>query len=136
MMEFKVRLLEEGDYENTLLKWWKDWKWDAPAKDFLPENGLGGIMVSKGDTGICAGFLYFTNSKAAWCEFIVSNKEYKDDDRSLAIKVLLDSLSEMGRWKGVKYVYTSLKNDSLIEKYKDCGYIQGSTGCTELIKIL
>tara|TARA_R110000824_G_scaffold54463_6_gene150273 strand:+ start:1907 stop:2317 length:411 start_codon:yes stop_codon:yes gene_type:complete len=136
MMEFKVRLLEEGDYENTLLKWWKDWKWDAPAKDFLPENGLGGIMVSKGDTDICAGFLYFTNSKAAWCEFLVSNKEYKDDDRSLAIKVLLDSLSEMGRWKGVKYVYTSLKNDSLIEKYKDCGYIQGSTGCTELIKIL
>ncbi len=135
-MEFKVRLLEEGDYENTLLGWWKDWKWDAPAKDFLPEEGLGGMMVSKGDVDICAGFLYFTNSRAAWCEFVVSNKNYKEDDRSLAIKFLLDSLLEMGRWKGVKYVYTSLKNDSLIEKYKDCGYIQGSTGCTELIKVL
>ena len=135
-MEFKVRLLEEGDYENTLLGWWKDWNWDAPAIDFLPENGLGGMMVSKGGTDICAGFLYFTNSKAAWCEFIISNKKYKEEDRSDAIMVLLEALSEMGRWKGVKYVYTSLKNKNLINKYKDCGYVQGSTGCTELIKIL
>ena len=135
-MKLNIRRLTEKDW-SILPTWWEKWpKWKAPERDFLPENGLGGIMVSKGDTDICAGFLYFTNSKAAWCEFIVSNKEYKDDDRSLAIKVLLDSLSEMGRWKGVKYVYTSLKNDSLIEKYKDCGYIQGSTGCTELIKIL
>ena len=136
MMEFTVRLLEKGDYENTLLGWWKDWNWDAPSKDFLPEDGLGGMMVSKGESSICAGFLYFTNSKAAWCEFIGSNREYKDKDRGNAIKVLLESLSEMGRWQGAKYVYTSLKNDSLISKYKDCGYVQGSTGCTELIKIL
>ena len=135
-MEFKVRLLKEGDYENTLTKWWRDWKWQVPAKDFLPEQGLGGVMVSKGEMDICAGYLYFTNSMAAWCEFVVSNKEYRGDDRSEAIKVLIDTLSEMGKERGVKYVYTSLKNDSLINKYKDCGYIQGSTGCTELIKIL
>ena len=46
MMEFTVRLLEKGDYENTLLGGWKDWNWDAPSKDFLPEDGLGGMMVS------------------------------------------------------------------------------------------
>tara|TARA_R110000824_G_scaffold57213_1_gene155836 strand:+ start:131 stop:541 length:411 start_codon:yes stop_codon:yes gene_type:complete len=136
MMEFKVRLLEKGDYENTLLKWWEDWKWDAPAKDFLPEEGLGGMMVSKEGVDICAGFLYYTNSKAAWCEFIVSNKQYRGKDRPDAIKSLLESLSEMGRWKGAKYIYTSLKNTNLIDRYKDCGYVQGSTGCTELIKIL
>ena len=135
-MGFKVRLLEKDDYENTLLKWWKDWKWDAPTKDFLPEDGTGGMMISKGDTEICAGFLYFTNSKAAWCEFVVSNKEYKDKDRPLAIKALLEALAEMGRWKGAKYVYTSLKNKNLIDKYIECGYVQGSTSCTELIKIL
>ena len=135
-MGFKVRLLEKDDYENTLLKWWKDWKWDAPTKDFLPEDGTGGMMISKGDTEICAGFLYFTNSKAAWCEFVVSNKEYKDKDRPLAIKALLEALAEMGRWKGAKYVYTSLKNKNLIDKYIECGYVQGNTGCTELIKIL
>ena len=77
-MGFTIRLLEDGDYENTLVKWWNDWKWDAPAKDFLPQEGRGGIMVSKDDVDICAGFLYFTNSKAAWCEFIVSNKDYKE----------------------------------------------------------
>ena len=135
-MEFKVRLLEEGDYDNTLLKWWQAWKWDAPAKDFLPEEGLGGMMVSKDGIDICAGFLYFTNSKAAWSEFIISNHDYREKDRGDAIKVLLDALSEMGRWRGAKYVFTSLNNRNLIEKYKDCGYIPGSTGCTEMIKIL
>lgn len=135
-MEFQVRLLREGDYENTLVKWWTDWKWAAPSKDFLPEDGIGGLMVSKGDNDICAGFIYFTNSKAAWCEFVISNKEYKEKDRGDAIKVLLESLSAISKERGVKYVYSSLKSNSLIEKYKECGYIQGDTGCTELIKIL
>jgi len=135
-MEFQVRLLREGDYENTLVKWWKDWKWAAPSKDFLPEDGIGGLMVSKGDNDICAGFIYFTNSKAAWCEFVISNKEYKEKDRGDAIKVLLESLSAISKERGVKYVYSSLKSNSLIEKYKECGYVQGDTGCTELIKIL
>lgn len=135
-MEFQVRLLREGDYENTLVKWWNDWKWAAPSKDFLPEDGIGGLMVSKGDNDICAGFIYFTNSKAAWCEFVISNKEYKEKDRGDAIKVLLESLSAISKERGVKYVYSSLKSNSLIEKYKECGYVQGDTGCTELIKIL
>ena len=135
-MEFQVRLLREGDYENTLVKWWNDWKWDAPSKDFLPEDGLGGMMVSKGDIDICAGFIYFTNSKAAWCEFVVSNKEYKEKDRGDAIKLLLEALSATSKDNGVKYVYTSLKSNALIKKYKECGYVQGDTGCTEMIKIL
>tara|TARA_Y100000817_G_C16845222_1_gene539772 strand:- start:483 stop:890 length:408 start_codon:yes stop_codon:yes gene_type:complete len=135
-MGFTIRLLEDGDYENTLVKWWNDWKWDAPAKDFLPQEGRGGIMVSKDDVDICAGFLYFTNSKAAWCEFIVSNKDYKEKDRADAILLLIETLSELSRQNGVKYVYTSLKNNNLIDKYKECGYIQGDTGCTEMIKVL
>ena len=45
-MKFKLRRLVESDYD-TLVKWWKDWKWEPALKDFLPENGTGGFMVTK-----------------------------------------------------------------------------------------
>ena len=45
----KVRSLSETDYDNILTKWWDAWGWTAPLKDFLPENGTGGLMVMDGD---------------------------------------------------------------------------------------
>jgi hypothetical protein len=53
-MKFNIRLLKEGDYEDTLVGWWKDWKWTAPPKEFLPNDGTGGFMVSKDGVDICA----------------------------------------------------------------------------------
>ena len=34
-MEFGIRKLNPSDYEDVLVKWWKDWGWQAPAKDFF-----------------------------------------------------------------------------------------------------
>ena len=42
-MDFSIRKLEPSDYEEVLVGWWKDWGWQAPAQDFLPENGEGGL---------------------------------------------------------------------------------------------
>ena len=49
---FDIRPLQENDYEDILVKWWKDWGWEAPAKDFLPDNGKGGIMILEDDIPI------------------------------------------------------------------------------------
>ena len=38
-MKFTIRKLNKTDYDNILLKWWKDWRWTAPPKDFLPDDG-------------------------------------------------------------------------------------------------
>ena len=53
-MKFNIRVLKENDYEDILVGWWKDWKWIPPVKDFLPLNGLGGIMVEWNDIPVCA----------------------------------------------------------------------------------
>jgi hypothetical protein len=132
----EVRFLKENDYD-TLSKWWKDWRWTPPPADMLPQNGIGGVMVYKGDTEICAGFIYFTNSKTAWIEFIVSNFQYKDKDRHEAIEMLINVLTKMVQDMGeYKYIYTSLKSKSLIDRYANCGYQLGSTNCNEMIKVL
>ena len=135
-MEFNVRLLQEGDYENTLKGWWDDWNWNAPPKESLPNNGLGGFMVSKGEVDICAGFAYFTNSNLAWCEFVVSNKKYKDEDRNDAIEVLINSIVDASKNAGYKAIFTSVSNDNLIKKYQNCGFVKTQEGAVEMIKFL
>lgn len=135
-MSFSVRPLTDHDYDNTLTKWWKQWRWEAPGRDFLPDDGKGGIMISKDGIDICAGYIYFTNSKAVWIEFIVSSIEYKDHDRKDAILFLIDTLSYYGKENGAKYAYVSLRNQALINKYLECGFEVGSIGCTELVKVL
>ena len=76
-MDFNIRPLNSNDYDNILLGWWKDWGWVAPPKDFLPQNGEGGIIILDGDVPICAGFLYASNSNLCWVDWIISNKQYR-----------------------------------------------------------
>ena len=67
-----IRRLTEKDWD-TLVSWWNNWpKWKAPVKDFLPENGKGGLIVEINDIPVVAGFIYLTNSKTALLEWIVS----------------------------------------------------------------
>jgi len=131
-MKFNVRQVEDADYENILLKWWKDWGWQATPKDFLPETG---VMVSKGDEDICAGFVYFTNSKVALTEFVVSNKDYKENDRGDAIDLLIDCIVEIADENGYKYAHVILKNKSLLGRYKEAGYLESDTNVIEMIKV-
>jgi hypothetical protein len=133
---FSIRYLKEEDYE-TLCGWWKSWRWTPPEKDFLPENGTGGFMVSKDGIDIVAGFVYFTNSKVCWSEFIISNFEYKDkENRKEAFKILIHEINELAYYKGYKYIYTVVKNKSLENLYKEMGFSNGSIKVNEMIMIL
>ena len=73
-MGLTIRPLIDEDYDTILVEWWKDWSWESPTKDFLPENGSGGLMVMDNDIPVCAGFMYTTNSAVAWVDWIISNK--------------------------------------------------------------
>tara|TARA_R110000744_G_scaffold286993_1_gene398245 strand:+ start:51 stop:461 length:411 start_codon:yes stop_codon:yes gene_type:complete len=134
-MIFNVRVLNEEDYDTILLDWWKSWDWDAPQKDFLPDNGKGGIMILDGDTPICAGFIYVTNSSVSWIDWIISSKTYrKSPQRADAISLLIDTLTNLAKKNGSKYCYALLKHKGLIETYKKLGYISGDSYTQEMIK--
>jgi len=136
-MELEIRPLYDTDYEEILIEWWKQWNWEPPAKDFLPDDGKGGMIVFDGDTPICAGFVYITNSKVAWVDWIISNKEYRvKDKRKEAIRLLIESLTNVCRNTGSKYGYALIKNQSLIQVYKDLGWSKGDGYTSEMIKIL
>ncbi len=129
---FSIRTIDNEDY-SELLRWWSAWRFPAPPQDCLPNNGTGGIMVCKNSVNIVAGFLYFTNSKLCWMEFIVSNPKYKEDDRKEAIRFLIDELGHIAKSRGFKAVFTSVKNQHLIKHYEDCGYKKGSNNTYEMV---
>jgi hypothetical protein len=136
-MELYVRELNENDYEDILVGWWKQWGWEPPQRDFLPNDGKGGVIVYDENVPICAGFMYITNSKVAWVDWIISNKEYtKKPQRKDAIKLLVSTLTGICKTTSSKYIYALIKNESLVNTYEELGYIQGSTYTKEMIKIL
>lgn len=136
-MELTLRKLNEKDYEDILLKWWSDWNWKAPEKDFLPDNGVGGIIVFDEEIPVCAGFMYLTNSSVAWIDWIISNKQYrKKPQRKEAIQLLIAALTNIAKDSGSKYGYALIKNNSLIDVYEDFGYIKGDSYTSEMIKVL
>ena len=134
-MELEIRSLLDTDYQEILVSWWEQWNWVAPEKDFLPDDGKGGMIVFDGDTPICAGFIYVTNSKVAWVDWIVSNKEYRiKGKRKEAIKILIESLTNVCKNIGSKYVFSNNNNRFLINYFVESGYIIGCKNSVELIK--
>ncbi len=136
-MELTLRPLQNGDYEDILSHWWDSWGWEAPKKDFLPDNGNGGVIILDGETPVCAGFIYITNSKVAWVDWIISNKDYrKKPQRTQAIRMIVESLTGIARATENKYAYALIKNKPLINVYSDLGYTKGDEYVGEMIKAL
>ena len=136
-MGLHVKKLHPNDYEDILVGWWNDWGWEPPTRDFLPDDGAGGLIVYDGDIPVCAGFLYITNSKASWVDWIISSKSYrKKPERSIALQMLIESLTNVAQKTGSKFAYALIKHNGLIEKYESLGYMRGDNYNQEMIKAL
>ena len=136
-MIFDIRPLELDDYDTILVDWWKDWGWTPPTRDFLPDNGKGGMIVFDGDIPVCAGYIYLTNSGVAWVDWIISDKNYKDkESRKEGIKYLIQALTEICKQLNFKYCYALINHKGLIKTYEDLGYIKADNYNQELIKQL
>ena len=100
-------------------------------------HGEGGFIVYDNEIPVCAGFLYVTNSKTGWCDWIISNFEYKEKiKRKKALKRLITTLTHTLKLSGCKYAYALIKSDSLIKVYKEEGYSEAGQYNKEMIKIL
>ena len=134
-MNLTIRPLTYTDYDDILVGWWNDWEWTPPVRGFLPHDGVGGMIVYDGDTPVCAGFLYLTNSQVAWVDWIISNKDYRDH-RAEALLMLIESLTNVCKSNGAKFVYALIKHEGLIKTYEKLGYIAGDSYNKEMIKSL
>ena len=133
-MKFNIRKLTENDWD-TLVSWWDAWPtWVNPPKDFLPDNGTGGLIIEKNNTPIVAGFLYFTNSAAVLLEWIISNPEYKEKDRREAIETLIQSAEIFCKNNNKKYMFSIGRNKSLINIHKKLNWSIDEKASYEITK--
>ena len=133
--ELTIRDLTEKDYD-TICKWWKWWRFAPVAKESLPDNGTGGLMVEYNGINICTGFLYTTNSNLCKIEWIVSNYEVRNNKiRKECLEALINALTNRAKKLGFKIAFTYLVNKKLKEKLKECGFIE-SNKPIEMIKII
>ena len=130
-----TRTLTESDWE-TLSDWWKAWNWPVMAKDMLPDNGTGGIMVENESQNIVAGFLYWSNSKLVWLDWIISNPKVSRDIRQEAIKKLILTAEHMTKQAGSKYMMSISRSNSLLKTHKELGWTIDPDPSHEMIKVI
>jgi len=130
------RYLKEEDWD-LLSSWWKWWRWSSNNdKDFFPDNGTCGIMIEKNGTPIVAGFIYYTNSKVALLEWIISNPRYKQSDRKQAIELLITEAEQIVKEKGYKYMFSTVRNKHLINTHEKLGWTVDKNPSHEITKKL
>ena len=130
-----TRTLTESDYE-ILTDWWKAWDWPILVKDMLPDNGTGGIMVENEGENIVAGFLYWSNSKLVWLDWIISNPKVSRDIRQEAIKKLILTAEHMTKEAGSKYMMSISRSNSLLKTHKQMGWNVDKTPSYEMVKVI
>ena len=130
-----TRTLTESDYK-ILSDWWIAWSWPVMAKDMLPDNGTGGIMVEHEGENIVAGFLYWSNSKLVWLDWIISNPKSDKDIRQEAIKKLILTAESMTKEAGSKYMMSISRSNSLLKTHKELGWTIDPGSSHEMIKVI
>lgn len=130
-MKLNIRKIIEKDWE-FIPSWWEAYKSEGFPKDFLPDNGLGGFIVQK-EKPIAAMWLWMTNSKTAIPAVVVSDRNYKDSDRSDALQLLMNYTTDYAEELGYKYAFGWGKPGVLLEKYREAGYHIDETPSYETI---
>ena len=131
-MELKVRQIKSSDWK-MLINWWKGHNWQEISKDALPENGTGGFIVEENNKPVIAGFLFQTNSKGCWLEFIISDPKYKKD-RTQLIEKLVNTAQATAIKLGYKYMLFIGKSNGLRKIMKKLGWFEDPTPTFELMK--
>tara|TARA_R100001369_G_scaffold43810_1_gene69907 strand:- start:1 stop:402 length:402 start_codon:yes stop_codon:yes gene_type:complete len=130
-----TRTLTESDYE-ILTDWWKAWGWPVIVRDMLPDNGTGGVMIEHEGENVVAGFLYWSNSKMVWLDWIISNPKTNRDIRQEAIKKLILTAESMTKEAGSKFMMSISRSNSLLKIHKELGWTIDPDPSHEMIKAI
>ena len=133
--KLNFRPLKEEDYK-TICEWWKWWRWPVIPREMLPDKGKSGFIVEKNNIPIVTAFLYLTNSTGALLEWIVSNPEYREDDRKEAIELLITNAEDVCKNMGITYMFSIGRSKHLMKTHEKLGWQVDKKPSYEIIKNL
>ena len=103
-----IRPYNFGDYPEVS-SWWKAHDWPVLDPKMLSEEGL---VVE----GLCAGWLYKTNSCIALLEWVVGNPEADKMARSEALDLLITKAKKMAKDQGYTLLFTFTSHPALVTR--------------------
>ena len=116
----KVRQVNMDDYKQINL-WYKKREELRPKMILLPNDGLGGFIVEKNEKPIAVIYLYLTNSKMGYFDFLMSDPDYIEKDRSEVIMSLFHWCTKKAILAGCKCVFVTTAVTGVINKMKELG---------------
>ncbi len=120
-----IRRYDATDF-NILQEWWTAHGFSmTPA--MLPKVGF---IVE----GVCAGFLYETDSAFALFEWVISNPASTKEERDVGLDLVITAAIDEAQSLGFKLLYSSIKHPALIARYEKHGYIASDTGMVSMIR--
>ena len=120
MENITIRPIVEEDYV-LINSWWKGIKKSPPPRNLLPENGLHGLMACKDERPIVCTYLYLTNSKFGYCDYMISDMSYKGRDR-FDIVLKLMNMSIGTAWElGCEDFWFVTKSKGMLRRCKALG---------------
>jgi hypothetical protein len=122
----------DHDYE-TLCSWWRGHKWHPIPKSWLPKTG---VIVEDGDDGVCAGFLYTTDSKLGVFEYSVTNPKLSPILRSNGLDYLISDISTISKKLEMEGLFSACGDEGLTKRMMRHGFNVIGTEVTNLMRIL
>jgi len=122
-----IRNISPDDWD-LLVKWGIN-----KNKDLLPKEGIGGLLVHFENIPIAAGFIYLTNSKLAFINDIVYDKNKDEKLLHNSLDLLIVAFEQTLKELGFKSIVVIGTNEMLNDSYKALGWKESET-INKLIK--
>lgn len=123
----KIEKFNSSTHRSSVETWGEKHGFPFPPTEFLPD--LGWIV---GDAAV--GFLYTTNSKLGWVEWVFSNPAKTADQRREAIDLLMGQIQAEAFIKGVTALFSSSGSDAYLEILKRHDFIPTDKNVIQHIK--
>tara|TARA_R110002012_G_C11273878_1_gene569790 strand:+ start:72 stop:497 length:426 start_codon:yes stop_codon:yes gene_type:complete len=120
MKDIKIKPIVEQDYE-FINQWWDNIEKLPPPRQLLPENGLHGLIAYKQDKPIVCLYIYLTNSKFAYSDYMISDINYKGKDRFNIILLLMQESIKKAFDLGFEDFWFMTKDKGMLRRCKTLG---------------
>lgn len=129
-MQLTSRKIKETDLTN-IERWWDSWVEHPIPKKSLPKTGF---IVEEDKNPICAIFMFKTNSSTAAIQWVVSDKNYRKENRKQALQLLIKACEDEWRSEGGKHLFFWGNNKKFNKTLVEMGFDTGDTNYDQLIK--
>ena len=94
------------------------------------------MVVEKEGKLVVIGFIYLTNAKVALLEWIISDPNYRENDREELIELLIKGAEDIVKHLDYKYLFSVVQHKKLIEKHRKLGWVVDDNPSYEITKKL